>query len=1080
VLQFIFGKPSTGKTGFVIRKTAELSALNKKSLIIVPEQFSFETEKAVLYKLGDFAMLNTSVLSFSRLFDEVSRLTGGSAGEILSDAEKIIFMHRALLSSKDELLLWKKYVNSVSFAKTMLDTVGEFKINGISVYEIRNAAQKSEKQSLKYKLFDIAKIYEEYDTFIAEKYIDPTDVLTKLYLLLENSDYFKGKTVFLDSFKGFTGQQFKILERIFEKAENVYISFSYDPSNVSEYGIFANIRANVEKIKRIARSRAVEIGDDIVLKESYYKNKSLENVEKIIAGSKPLSSDNDGINIFKADTIFTEADFAASEIRRLVRTENYRYKDFVIISRDADSYKEAVAAACRKNKINLFFDNRVPLSSFPLATAVDSVIKALKLNTEEILRFNKTRLGTLSFEEVSTLENYTYLWGISGETWLNRWEMSPRGLNNGEITEKEKNEIVKINELRERALAPILSFKKNFVGDAKSMISAIITLFEEYGFSEKLSLMQEKFESENIVFSKQMSEQAFDSYIEILDSLASCFSTASVTVSQFSEALQLAVSLCDIGTIPQLLDQVSFGSADRIRPSRPKVAFILGANLGVFPKMPANNGVFNLFERRALIDMEIELSDNSVNSAIDEDYLVYISLCCPSEKLYVSYPIKSVSGEAYEPSGFVSKLKNGLSVTVFDASKHNNLPETNETLFTEFCRNIKTESAFTETLKGALSETEYSEKTEAIEELFKDKPRTINPQTALKLYGNDIVISPTKVEAINRCRFSYFCKYGLNIQKIQPADFNVMQRGTIVHYILERFISNNGKEIPLLTEQDTDLLTEKYLNEYLDGVAGYRAVEDDKVRYIVSLILRSVKEVVRHVVRELAQSEFEPKACEVKIGFEKDELNVSFPFDGGKISIKGSIDRLDEYNGYIRIIDYKTGTKSFDLPDILFGLNLQMLIYLYCVVRGRNLPDSKAAAILYQPAGRNITDGKLAMNGLLKNEKELVYAMERNPVGEFIPKYQLTKDGVLYKTDAKSFISEDEFSLIFDLIEKIMANTGKTLLSGDIGVEPLDGKSSSACAYCDFKSVCNFENKTPQKVPSYSNEEVFEIMKGGE
>ena len=1070
MLQFIFGKPSSGKTYTIINKIKELSKNGDESVLIVPEQFTFESERQVLKTVGDSFALNTTVLSFSRLCDEVGRNVGGISAKPLSDCEKNIFMHKALVNSADKLMLWKKYSSSANFAKTMLDTIGEFKINSIGSDQLLSVSENCDSQTLKLKLHDIAVIYDEYDLCVGEKYIDPADSLSKLYNTLLTYKYFEGKTVFLDSFKGFTGGQFKIIERILTQAKKVYISFSYNPQNNVDFGIYTNIRKNIEKIKKIANSRAVEVFEPIILNETHYNSESLKLVEKVMAGEKTQNVDNDGnVSVIKCPNPFSEAQTVASIIRKLVREENYRFKDFVIIARDIERYKESVSSSCSKNGVSLYYDNRYPLSAFPLCVFTFSAINALDFSTENILRMLKTGLSNLEFSEISKLENYTYLWNISGESWKNEWDMNPKGFTTDELSSDDIADLKQLNSLREKAIKPIINLKNTLKNNAFSMAKALVQMFEECNVSEKLLMVAQKYNGDVL-------SQCYDMFISVLDSVVSCFGNENISQTEFVKALETAVSLADVGTIPQMLDEVTFGSADRIRPSRPKIAFILGANQGIFPQITGNNGIFTLSERKNLINSDINIADNSVYSSIDEEFLVYSNVCCASDKLFITYSEKSLSGEGLEVSTFVDKIKQTLKI---ETSDYNQLPETVSACFSQYCKNYKLDKSASNTLKSVLFNTDFAEKIKKIEDINCGEDFSISSDTAKKLYGKNISMSATRFDTFNRCKFSYFCRYGLKAQRLQPADFDVMQRGTIVHYCLEQLILENKNGFADVTDEQLDLMTERYVNSYLDSVAGFRSRQTKRSEFLVSRLLRSLKEVVRHIAKELSQSNFKPVACELKIGKGEDCLDLTFPFSEGEVSVFGSIDRVDKYGGYIRIIDYKTGSKNFKLPDILFGLNMQMLIYLYAVIRGSGVKDEMAAGILYQPSKRDIKGDGLAMNGLLQGDVELINAMDKSGEGEFVPKLSLNKDGSVSKRSA-SFIEKEKFSQIFDLVEKLMGETGDKIISGDIAVDPVDGRESPACAYCDFHSVCGFENKTAKQVPNISNSDVFESMKEGE
>ena len=1081
MLNFILGAPATGKTYTVLNKIKELSISGKECVLIVPEQYTFESERAVLSLLGDKSALNVAVLSFSRLCDEIGNISGGISGKILGDADKIIFMHRALNSVKEELKLWGKYTRNINFSSTMLDTIGEFKINAISPEDIRKVSLTIESPTLKSKLEDIALIYETYDMLTGERFIDPADRLTKLYRQLETTKYFENKTVFFDSFKGFTGQQYKIMERIFAQTKDIYFSFTDNASVSGEYCIFANIRKAQEKIRKIAKRFSIDTGENLYLTESYSLNTEISKLEKLLSSGKVKKQETqDKINLVFSSTVFDEAQFTARTIRKLVRTNGYRFRDFVIIARDTEIYEESIVSALKNNGISCFYDKRMPLSNFPLSVATLSAIDAVNFSTEGILRFHKTGLGTLNYDEISILENYTYLWNIDGKIWTNKWDMDPRGfVSDSEVNEEAVKELEKINILREKAITPLLKFKEDFKGNASNMAAAIIKLFRNCKIGEKMAAMCDSENAALLPYSPDLLKSAYDIYMNILDSLVISFGDSSLDREYFTDALKVAVGKASVGVIPQCLDQVTFGAADRIRPSRPKIAFILGANQGIFPKNITNSGIFNVLERKSLIESDINIDDNSIYSAIDEDYLVYCNLCCPTEKLYISCHSRSLTGETAEPSAFTDNIKNELNCNIFyepsGKLSDDNLPETEASLYSEFCRRIRISPEDTATLIDSAPKTDIKEKIDFISGLINETAKEISPETAKNLYNSNINMSATKFDTFNRCHFSYFCRYGLSAKKLQPADFDVLQRGTIVHYVLERFITVYGKEISKLTAEEIRVKTDEFINEYLDSVSGFRSVETARTRFLISRVSRSLKEVVGQLSREFAQSDFEPVACEMKIG--RDGIPLEFPFDGGSLKINGSIDRVDQFDGYIRIVDYKTGSKTFKLPDILFGLNLQMLLYLYAVIRGKNLPDDKAAGILYMPSKRDLNGNGMAMNGLLTMDSSLYYAMDKSGEGEFIPKLRLNKDGTASKLN-KTYIQPENFSEIFHYIEKIMEKTGKTILGGDINISPLDGRESKACAYCDFSSVCGIEDKEALRVPDLSNDEVFNAMKG--
>ncbi len=1084
MLKFIFGRPSSGKTTEILKIMKELHQKNQSCVLIVPEQFSFEAERRVLSEIGDSFALSSSVMSFSRICDEVASICGGTAAKVLNDSDKIILMKRAINISKENLILWRKYSASISFAQSILDIISELKINAVTSVQLRDAAGKIDSVLLKNKLLDIAEIYDSYDLVLGEKFIDPVDKLTLLYRQLENYKLFQNKTVFIDSFKGFTGQQFKLIGRILAQAKDVYISFNFE-ENYPKYSIYDNIGLAVEKIKKLASANGVEVLEPIKLYENKCKQKSLLALERILAGEDVTISENDGsITVCRCANINDEARFAARTIRKIVREEGMRYRDFVIIARDTEDYEEAVELACKNNGIGCFSDRRLPLSAFPICVAAFAAIGAAKgFSTEKILRFYKTGITELQTDEISLIENYTAIWNISGEMWLNEWDMNVRGLITDEPRQSDIAELEKINVIRKKIIGPLCDFKEEYKGNAKSRAAAIVNLFKKCRADEALKSLSNDFDNNGNSFSADAIKQSYSQFMDILNSITECFSDAQIKGEEFEQALEFSVAASSIGTIPQTLDEVTFGSAERIRPSRPKVAFILGANHGKFPASIATGGLFSVYEREQIIAKDILIADNAISSVIDENHLVYTSLCCASEKLFISYSAASLTGEALEPSAFIDRITQSIPVNEnYEPSGklcENNLPETNNDAFTAFCENYQFDKQISNTIKNALNFEGNNDKLEQLEASLNRQKESITKENAKDLYGSEMRMSASRLDVFNRCRFSYFCKYGLSLKKLQKADFDVLQRGTIVHYVFERLITEKGEEISALSKEDISALVDGYIEEYLDRVNGYRTIETAHSRFLISRISRLAKEVAEHIAREFSQSKFKPYKCEMKIAADGDIPEQVIPFDEGNIHLIGSIDRVDKYGSYIRIVDYKTGSRSFKLPDILFGLNLQMLIYLYSAVRGMGLADENAAGIFYLQSKRDLNENGMAMNGLLQGNLDLVTAMDKDNSGEFVPKISFTKDGSVSKA-LNSFVSAEDFTVIFDYLEKIISKTGNDIISGDISINPVDGRESAACDYCDFASLCAKEDREAIKVPKLTNSAVISKIKEGE
>ena len=1073
MLTFILGRAASGKTHYLLGQLKECVNNGLSPVLIVPEQFSFESEKAILDRLGDRDAQRVTVVSFTRLCDEIERQMGGISARVMTDSDRMIMMTRALRSVSDSLSMWKRYVRSSSFATSILDTITEFKVSAVTPDDITEVAEKLPDTRLADKLKETALLFREYDRLVSERFTDPSDRLTKLYDKLGEFKFFENKTVFIDSFKGFTGQQLRILDRILQQAQNVVITLPLDIEDKRKTGLFSNIAKTRTRIINMAKSHGVKIAEDIVLKDNYYNSPDIAAVEELMArGRTNYAGDCNNVTFCAASSIYDEAEFVARNIRRIVRERGARFDDFVVIARDTEDYEQALSAACRKNGVALFTDRRMPLSALPVAVCVTSAVAAARsLSTENILRFHKSGIGILSSDEISLMENYTYLWNITGAQFEDEWTMNPKGFVSGEDEEIEP-QLTVLNSIRKRAIEPIINFKNKFNTNAAQMSRAIVDLLGNCNAADSFAAIEEEYRKKgDLVFADAL-RQSWDTLMSLLDSLAICFGNDRISAAEFSDALGIAINTATVGVIPQMLYEVTFGSADRIRPSKPKYAFILGANQGKFPRTVPQNGIFAGNERARLIDMGIDIPDKSIGSAIDEDFLVYSNVCCPTERLFISY-LSGGGNDKCEPSVFVTNIKTVLSpATVCEPSQfeESTLPETDEAAFSELCKRISTDSRAAATIRKSIADNKAIQiRIDALEKTIKPQRQAITPDTARMLYGNNIYMSPSKFDNFSRCRFMHFCRDGLKASRLQPAEFDVLQRGTMVHFVLEQVVKTYGKGISEFDEAKISEVVERFVNEYLDSVVGYRSIETPRLKFLVSTITRTLKYIVARLAEEFAQSDFTPAGCELRIGDGEDAdiPTLDIPLNGGgRLVLNGIIDRLDNWNGFVRIVDYKTGSRKFKLPDILMGQNMQMLIYLYAAVKSGKYGD-KAAGIFYMPSSRDRENdaAKRRMSGMMLADSELVKAMDKTG-GEFVPK--------LGKTPNDSFVFEGDFEKIFSLIENKLSLAGEKIMNGDIAVDPVDGLDSPACKYCDFAAVCGIGDTKHKKVEKMKNAQVLE------
>lgn len=1089
MLQLIYGTARTGKT-YTCLNMIKTDALNgKKTVLLVPEQFSFESERAVLELLGEKLTSNVEVISFTSLADNISKECGG-AKEILTDADKIVFMVRALKSLKDVIPIWKKYISSVTFASKVVDMIGEFKVSSITAEELSETVEKLGEGALKTKLSTLVLVWKAYDAIIESRFIDPADKLTVLYQQLLNNSYFENKNVYIDSFNGFTGQQKKIIEKILVSANKTVVTGVCDALESEQLNVFYNTRKTLQTVVSLAKKHNVKVIDPIVLKENHYATEEMRIIQQSFLNENTESFEEKTENVIlcRAESKNSEANFAASQIRRLVREKGLRYRDFAVIVRDSEAYEAAIENQFSKVGVPCFFDKKMPLTASPVYRLIASAIKASKTySSRDILNLLKTQLVEgFCEEDLNILENYVYLWNINGELWRNEWDMDPKGFvaAEEELSEEALQQLQKVNTLRQSAVNIINKFKNQFSGGVSDMAKAIYNLLKNCKTDALINNFLKGLPSDISAEDKDVFRQSLEKINEVLEGLVKCFKNENIGTDGFVNAFEISCAMTKIGRIPQLIDQVTFSAADRICPSNFKFIFILGANQGAFPAFEQNNSLLNNLDRKKLIAEGLEIRDKTIHKSLEENLLVYSCVCAAKEGVCIT---ANTSGElsSAEPSGFFVKIeelfKKANSITYsLNCEEELCLPETVAEGFEILCATADKNNSFVASLKEAvLKDAFLKEKYNVAAQPIADRSEVLTKQTATSLYTKNISTSATRFDTFHHCHFRYFCQYGLKVLRVQPASLDVMQRGTLVHYVLEQFCNRHLEDIGGVSEETIINETNEFTNKYFSLIKGSNNLMTPRFVFLVKKIKDGIIDVIKRMVKEFAQGKFRPECCELSIAPNGVIEPVTFDFGEGKLKLYGSIDRLDTYGSFVRIVDYKTGTKTFKLADTLYGQNMQMLLYLYAVVRGENSPynQKKAAGILYMPSKLDVNKEGLAMNGLLCDDVNVVKAMDNDMEGEFIPAFKINKDGTASKSNT-SFISYEDFDTIFDYIEELAKDMGTTLLSGDISVNPLDTSTSDACKYCDYKAVCGIEDKPHKTTDKLNNNEVLIRMRG--
>ena len=1094
MLHFIIGKAGCGKTHEIFRLIQSLPA-EQEAFVLVPEQASFEYEKQMLSLPPK---KRREVFSFTRLCDRALKTYGGIAGTPLTNEEKILLMARAVGEVKPALTVYRKQAGYPEFYTHLLALISECRFGGVTPDSLEQAAPMVGIASLSRKLTEIALIWRAYEGLVNASYIDPETRLHTVAALLEDKDFFKGKVVFVDAFKGFTAPQKELLKLILRQAEEVYLTLCADGDHPSaQFHLFENQKAVKREWEGMVKSHRIH---GIYLENHRTQSQALITMERILAGEEfEYPEETEDIEIYACQNNYDQAETVATLICDLVQNKGYCYRDIALITRNLSSVQDTLERAFSRYGIPFHSDRRTPFATGPLAAFTKRAVTLAQkgFTTETLISLMQSTLTSLTQEEIAHLVNYSVTWSVQGADWLESFTKHP--LNKGE---PDPALTAQINQARLRLISPLLALKQAFSKGAvcKDYAAAVYVYLQSAEIFKNLEALYHKTEQKGDPIAMEELTRSPSLLISLLDRMIRALGDTPLSGEEFVKYFTLCLSATDMGSLPQGVNQVLIGDAAHTRWGNPKVMIVMGANAGNFPAVPPSGGLFSDRDRRILSQNNLCLSDHGQFDTVEESFLFYQTACAPSQKVIFTY-LTANNATVCSP---LSKV-----MVQIPACRKSTSRQVQETFpapalvpaLEYFTAHYRDPSPFARALSAYVAK-EYPHLYQTAKALTSPVDCSLEPRVATRLFGETIKTSPTALETYSKCRFLYLCEKGLGLEPLQPVKIDSLARGKIVHYVLEQVVkAYPGKALSQLPEQDLKALiaqhTEAFVNKEMGGFAKQPATFAFQVERVNSLLFF----LLTYMAGEMAQSKFVPTYFEYRFddkphnGQPPRHPPYQIPLDKGKLLLRGSVDRVDLYEDkqsketYLRVVDYKTGSQPFHLEDLYHGMNLQMFNYLMMLEEALHY---RRAGVLYMPARRDaISDSEknqpgklqsnLRMKGMVVNTPQVVQAMDPLASGQYLPVKQKTnKQGEL---EISGSVADDHFfTEVFACIKDLFTQMGNNLHQGNITCEPLDGRDSNAdsCKYCNVKAACPLgaEQKNA-KVEPLEKEQKEALLKGG-
>lgn len=1110
MLQLLYGAAGTGKSRAILERIQNAPENNgRKIMLIVPEQFSFESERKLLSLLGGRGFACVEVYSFTRLCHHMFELYGGNAKPYADETAKLLFMELALHEVADTLEHYKRVSGSRQFLASALRTVEELKVNGVSPKQYEEAVLQLEQGVQRQKLQEISDIYAVYQGILERSNADILDDFSKALKLAEQNHFFDGYDVYLDEFKGFTKPEFDLIEQMLIQAASCTVALCMDVLGQDE-PLFTSVRTTADRLRHLAVKHRVTVKRSELLTENHrFLNETLSELECSLFRRRPERAEHPakGLQIFLADNEYEEVNFALSGILELVREKGLRFRDIVVMTRDLETYQSILEPAFEKYGIPYFIDSRFGIENFPPIRFALALLEtaASRFQTDSVLTLLKCGMLPFTLEEISELENYVYLWDIDGARWKADFTANPEGFK-GELAGDQQQKLDRLNAVRAFLMKPLADFAERA---RRAPVHTICRAF--YRLLEKLevprTLQQQAAELERHGAHSEAADllRVWEILMGILDTLHTAAGELMVNLTRFSELFALAVQKGELADRPQTLDCVLVGSPERMRTDSPDALFLLGVNDGVFPYIPNDGTLLKDEERTVLHELGLDLEGDTRKKLLEERFVAYKALTVPRRFLTLTARRADIAGEVKQPSELIGQLTTLFGEQVI--LNGTDLPPlyfcTNEeTAFSQLALNYSQRTDYAKTLYACFSaDPRYAGRLQRLEKALLPRAfQLADNRMARRLFGERAYLSPSRVESYYRCPFSYFCRYGLKALPRVKAELNPAERGMAVHDLLYRFVSEYGERMFELNHEEIAAIVSRFLDDYIVSVMG--GAEDKPKRFLAAYYrLRSTMcNLLERLIAEFRQSRFRPSDFELEIGSSEDVEPIRLQTaDGGEIQVSGTIDRVDvcEIDGqkYVRVVDYKSGFKKFKLSDVYYGLNLQMILYLFAIWKNgkERYADVLPAGVLYMPAGEAApalgraateTDTKehllaqYRMNGFVLEDPEVVQAMEPDVKGVFIPVGQ-NKDGSFSKRS--SLLRLEELGKLERYVERLVIHMAEELAGGSIEARPtFSGGSRPPCEYCDYATVCGNKERASafQPVDDFNKEQFFERIGG--
>lgn len=1129
-LRFYFGPSGSGKSHRIYEEIMQRAAQEpgRNFLIIVPDQFTMQTQKDLVMRSDRGGILNIDVLSFGRLSHRILEEVGTKEMPVLDDTGKSLVLQKIAADLKEQLPAMGSLLHKQGYIHEVKSAISEFMQYGISTQDMDKLIASAEKRgALAMKLRDLKTLYRGFQDYIKDHFITTEETLDVLRRSLAKSKILQGSVVVFDGFTGFTPIQNRLIQELMrvcaETIVTVTIGAEEDPYQPDgEQKLFHLSKKTVADLVKLAAEAEVERGEDVFVKggiNRFTQAPALCYLEQNLFRYQyePYTEKQQELCMFEALSPREEVHQTALYIRNLIREQEFNYRDIAVVIGDLEGYASYVETEFGQLEIPCFIDRTRGIVLNPMIEYIKSALQLYikDFSYDTVFHFLRSGMVDISREEIDELENYVIRTGARGyrtysRLFTRRAEEMQQGSGQDD-TERAEETMERLNRIRQQFADTVEILHMAPRAKAVEYVDHLYDFLEQNQVQQKLLNYQQQFEQEGDLAKAREYAQIYRLVMDLLDQIYELLGEEEISLQEFADILDAGFGEITVGTIPQNVDRIVVGDMERTRLKQVKVLFFLGVNDGNIPKNASKGGIISDMDREFLIESGTEMAPSPRQQMYIQRLYLYLNMTKPSQRLYLSYAKVNSDGKGIRPSYLIDTVRKLFPQLAVEYPQNRSRIEQIEGR-QEGARYLAEE--LREYADGTLREEERQDfylmyrayeadpqgrdrLTQAAFRRYKESG--LSRIVARALYGRQLENSVSRLETYAACACRHFLQYGLSLREREEFGFEVSDMGTVYHAVLENFAGKLAESGRTWWDFDENFAA-KVVRE---AIEGYAAIYGETVlyssarnEYAITRMSRILTRTVLTLQQHLKQGSFQPDDYELSFRFAEDLDSIHVDLsEEEKMHLQGRIDRIDVSEDaehvYVKVIDYKSGNKKFDLAALYYGLQLQLVVYMNAAMEleSRKHPDKEIvpAALLYYHIDDptietpvELTDeqineqilAKLRMNGVVNSDPEVVerldhYLQDKSAV---IP-VEKKKDGSF--SARSGILSREEMQLVSAYVDAKIRDIGREILDGKIAANPYEKGNEEACTYCAYKKVCGFDGS----IPGYEKRQLEDLDK---